>query len=248
MNGWPNDVPSNLKTFWYHRLEFSVIRGCLLRGNQVVVPSSLQQKVLQEIHSGHHGIVRTKSVARSYVWWPGLNGDVEDLVRKCQTCQELRRNPPTAPPLSWPAPSHAWERVHFDYLTISGHVFLIIVDAYSRFPVIKLVPSMSAAILVKVTRGVFADFGCPKCIVSDNGTQLVSAEFRSFLAKNGVKFLNSPPYHPASNGLAERGVRSFKELFVKFTNDDLSARLARVLFTLRATVCTATGKRPADLF
>ena len=68
------------------------------------------------------------------------------------------------------------------------------VDTVSCFPVIKLVSSMSAAVLVKHTRDIFVDFGVPGFIVSDNERQLTSKEFRSFLSKNGVKYLNTPPF------------------------------------------------------
>ena len=65
------------------------MEGCLLRGDQVMVPSSLRQKFLNAIHVSHHGILRTKSAARSYVWWPGLNKDVEKTVQVCSRCKNL---------------------------------------------------------------------------------------------------------------------------------------------------------------
>lgn len=62
-NGWPNDIPSHLKPFWQRSLELSTLQGCLLRGDQVVIPLPLRQKVLDAIHASHHGIVRTKAAA-----------------------------------------------------------------------------------------------------------------------------------------------------------------------------------------
>ena len=107
---------------------------------------------------------------------------------------------------------------------------------------------MSAAVLVEHTRNIFADYGTPGCVVSDNGRQLTSNEFRSFLSKNGVKYLNTPPFHPSSNGLVERAVRSFKQHLKKISEADITARLARVLFAMRTAVCSYTNQSPMNLF
>lgn len=104
----------------------------------------------------------------------------------------------------------------------------------------RKIESMSAATLIRHTRSIFSDFGVPSCIVSDNGTQ--------FLSQNGVKFLNSPPFHPSSNGIAERPVQSFKDKMKKTTQGDWETGLARVLFAMRNSVCTATNRTPAEIF
>ena len=55
------------------------------------------EKVLQELHQSHIGIVRMKATARSYLWWPGLDQEIEELVKGCTQCQ-LVRNPPVVVP------------------------------------------------------------------------------------------------------------------------------------------------------
>ena len=71
--------------------------------------------------------------------------------------------------------------------------------------------STAAADTIAVLRCVFASFGLPEQIVSDNGLQFVAHEFAEFLRVNGVKHIRVAPYHPSSNGALERLVQSFKQ-------------------------------------
>ena len=103
------------------------------------------------------------------------------------------------------------ERVHIDFAEKDGQNFLIVVDAHSKWPEVFPMTSTTSTKLCDKLRMWFAAYGLPKCIVSDNGPQLVSAEFENFLRNNGVKHVTSPPYHPASNGAAERMVQSVKK-------------------------------------
>ena len=93
----------------------------------------------------------------------------------------------------------------------------------------------------------FAKFSLPEMIVTDNGTGFVSEEFESFLRSNGIKHTTSAPYHPASNGLAERAVQIVKRGLKKVTLGSMNTRLAKVLFLYRITPQGTTGVSPAEL-
>ena len=67
------------KTIWS---ELSVEQGCILRGSRVVIPAALRQRILEEIHADHQGIVRSKAIARSYIWWPSVDKAIESYVKK----------------------------------------------------------------------------------------------------------------------------------------------------------------------
>ena len=96
-------------------------------------------------------------------------------------------------------------------------------------------------------RSIFATHGLPEVFVTDNGSQFTSAEFRTFMVNNGIRHLHSAPYHPATNGLAERAVQSFKRIMGKSTEDSIATRVSRFLFTQRHTPHSTTGVPPAEL-
>jgi hypothetical protein len=95
---------------------------------------------------------------------------------------------------------------------------------------------------------VFATHGLPETVVSDNGTAFTSAEFRTFLKRNGIKQITSAPYHPATNGLAERAVQTLKNALRKANSKDVTATLARFLFHYRTTPHSTTGITPTEMF
>ena len=182
-------------------------QGCILWGIRVIIPPSLQPQVLEELHHTHAGIVRLKAIARSYVWWPHLDQDLEKLAKSCTQCQSYRNMPAAAPLHPWLWPSKPWQRIHIDYAgPIDGKMMLVVVDANSKWPEVTPMSSSTTQATIEGLRRLFAAYGLPQQLVSDNGPQFTSAEFAVFLRKNGVKHIYSSPYHPSTNGLAERFV------------------------------------------
>ena len=94
---------------------------------------------------------------------------------------------------------------------------------------------------IEQLRVTFAQFGIPETIVSDNGSCFISEEFKAFLKDNGIVHICSVPYHPATNGLAERAVQMFKQGMKRMTSGSIQDRLARFLFSYRITPQSTTG-------
>ena len=84
--------------------------GCLFYGARLVIPTSLQHQVLHILHQGHFGMKRMKQLARTAVYWPGI-----DLCRTCPTCEEHQGNPPKAPVHPWMLPEKPRSRVNIDH-------------------------------------------------------------------------------------------------------------------------------------
>ena len=102
MHGWPSHCDSELDPFTSKRLELSFYDGCILWGTRVVIPRHGRDAVLQELlHEGHPGMSKMKALARMYVWWPGINSDIEKSVHICTKCQEVQSSPPIAPLNPW---------------------------------------------------------------------------------------------------------------------------------------------------
>jgi len=230
--------------------ELSVEQDCILRGSRVVVPKQLRNKVLAELHADHQGIVRVKAVARSYVWWPGMDKDIEMYIKQCTSCTIHQNDPKPARFHPWEYPHYAWQRLHIDYAgPFLGYSYLIVVDAHSKWPEIIPLQSTTSTSTIRALMQIFSVHGLPERIVSDNGPQFCSQEFKDFLTVNGIQHIQSAPYHPATNGEAERFVQTFKQ-HMKCKNADstnIHSNISKFLLTYRTTPHATTGVAPSIL-
>lgn len=249
LQGWPSWVKDPaLQPFYRRKHELSVEGGCVLWGTRVIIPPQGRRRMMKELHEAHPGASRMKALARSFVWWPGMDADLEEAVRKCHTCQVNQATPAAAPLHPWEWPSQPWMRVHIDFCgPVMGKMFLIAIDAHSKWIEAHSMTSITSTATIEKLRSIFAEHGIPAVLVSDNGPSLVSTEFKQFLTKNGIKHVTSAPYHPASNGLAERAVRVFKEGVKKMGEGSVETKVSRFLLKYRTTPQTTTGETPAEL-
>lgn len=251
---WPDVVQEDLKPFYRRKEELSVEKGVLMWGYRLIIPNKLKKGLLEELHFTHFGISKIKTLARSYVWWPGMDNDIEHFVKGCHICSTARPDPPIAKIIKWPNSSKPMERIHLDFLgPLKGKHFLIITDAYSRWVEVFEMGKMDSFNTIEKLRETFARFGIPELIVTDNGSQFTSSEFQEFCVKNGIKHTTSPPYHPATNGSAENAVKSFKANVYKALKDTKSSNASlntivnRYLFSYRNTPHWVTGETPSKL-
>ncbi len=249
--GWPSELQQQhkvLQPFFIRRQELSIIQGVIMWGIRVVVPSSLQQKIVQQLHECHFGIVKMKSLARQHVYWPNIDQHIEEIARSCLSCQHQAPNSPSSPLHPWQFPEKVWQRLHIDLAgPFLNRNWLIIMDAHTKWPevICMYTNTTSSAIITKLTE-LFSRFGLPEQIVSDNGRQFISNEFESFLKANHVCHVLSSVYHPRSNGEAERFVRTFKDA-MKSSDAPVDLRLQRFLVAYRNTPHSTTGSSPAEL-
>ena len=167
--------------------------------------------MIEELHETTPGVVKIKSLAHSYVRWSNMNADLEAKVRSCEQCQSSHTPPAVAPLHPWEWPMRPWSRLHLNYaLPFHGKMFLVLVDAYSKWIEVFPVQSATSILTIEKLRIAFATHGLPEKIVTDNGSVFTNAEFTEFTEKNGIRHIHTSPYHPASNGLAERAVQTFK--------------------------------------
>ena len=246
--GWRYNSDEKLRPFNRRQEELSVQGGCILWGSRVVIPQAGRALVMEELHQGHPGVARMKSLARSVVWWPGIDADLEGMVKGCHKCQANRKSPAVAPLHPWEWPTRPWARIHIDFAgPFLGKQFLVVVDAHSKWLEVVPVQNITSQTTISALRAIFATHGLPELLVSDNGASFTSTEFQEFMKRNGIRHVTSAPYHPASNGLAERSVQTFKDGLKKTTVGDLSTRLHRFLFQYRITPHSTTGISPAEL-
>ena len=246
--GWTSVSTPELSPYYGRRNELSVMKGCVLWGTRIVVPPQGRDLMTSMLHDSHPGIVKMKSLARGYMWWPNMDIDLERCVSKCRECQSVRNLPLNNQPLHpWEFPSKPWERVHIDYAgPTDGRMFLVLVDAYSKW--LEVIPTTGCTAKITITqlRRIFSTHGIPDIIVSDNATAFMGSEFQEFVMRNGIRHITGAPYHAATNGLAENAVKTFKSAMKKSTGD-MEDRLFRFLFDYRITPHVTTGVPPCEL-
>ncbi|XP_011858315.1 PREDICTED: uncharacterized protein K02A2.6-like [Vollenhovia emeryi] len=257
--GWPKEITDqNLKAYYQKRHELSVEGNCLLVGTKVVIPIALRSKVLNLFHEQHGGIVRTKMLMRAYCWWPGIDDAIEKFISACEVCQRRRNFSNTSALVSWPTATTNFHRVHIDFFHKYGYTFLILVDSRSKWLEVKIMTERTNATeTILKLKEIFSVFGLPLELVSDNGPPFNSIEFISFCQANGITPIKSPPYHPQSNGMVERGVQTVKKGLDKILSSERGKMLSKEvilsslfswLFTYRVTPSSTTGISPAQGF
>ena len=250
MNGWPGQVEDEYLPYHQRRNEISVDQGVLLWGMRVIVPTKLQERMLDELHIEHQGIVRMKALSQSYFWFPGIDVRLEALCKSCNVCLSLKKDPPPSPLYPWKYPERPWDRIHIDYAEFKGKMYFVCSDAHSKWLEVVHMKTTTSTKTIETMQEIFGRNGLPREVVSDNGPQFTSEEFKKFLQSNGVKQTLTAPYHPASNGLAERAVQTLKYALKKqhIEEDLCHRRLQSFLLTYRTTPHATTGVSPAELF
>ncbi|CAH8535475.1 unnamed protein product [Dicrocoelium dendriticum] len=218
---WPSDTLSGeLQILSRRKDELSIVNGCLLLAERIIIPKELRQRVLQQFHRAHPGINRMKSIARSFVYWPNIDSELEQLVKSCPRCALASKAPRKADLASWPLATKPWERVHADFFgPLNGQQYLIVVDSYSKWPEVFCMERATSGATINILRRLFSQHGIPETLVTDNGSQFTSSQFAEYCAQHGITHLRSPPFHPQSNGQAERFVDTFKRSLLKMRGE-----------------------------
>ena len=188
LRGWPEDEKDpSLAPYKVRKDELSVQDGVLLWGARVVIPPQGRPQVVKELHIAHPGLNRMKALARSYVWWPKMEFDMEQVVKICETCQLSRKAPPAAPLHPWEWPERPWSRIHIDFAgPFMGSMILIQVCATTKWIEARAMRGTTSLEVVEQLRETFAQHGIPEVVVSDNASNFTSEEFEDFMRRNGL--------------------------------------------------------------
>ncbi|MEL7079736.1 MAG: integrase, partial [Cyanobacteria bacterium J06582_2] len=186
-------------------------------GNRICIPPVYHERLLTELHATHIGAISMKKAIRDLFWWPNINKSIETIAANCPGCKKYKKKPSKNTLSVWPFARRPLERVHIDFFEYKNKHVLIMVDAFSK----KIwCHYMGTDTTAKTTVAVlFAWFcsesGSPTTLVSDNGPQFTSNLFADKMKLWNIKHVFSPPYHPCSNGAAERGVQLVKDRLKK---------------------------------
>ena len=237
----------------YHLLfpELSIVNDVIIRGNQIVIPAKLQQRVISLCHEGHQGIVKTKSLLRSKVWFPGIDRMVEQTVQGCIPCQAATQTHTRDPLQMSTLPRGPWVQVSVDFCGPfpSGEMALVVIDEYSRFPELEFCTSTSAAAVIPKLNKIFATHGIPEILKSDNGPPFNGKQFSDYAEMKGFVHRKITPLWPEANAQAENFMKTLQKAArtAHVSNQNWKSEVYNFLLNYRATPHTTTKVSPFEL-
>uniref|UniRef100_A0A0N5BN48 RNA-directed DNA polymerase n=1 Tax=Strongyloides papillosus TaxID=174720 RepID=A0A0N5BN48_STREA len=248
-NGWPKNLSKKLKEYGKIKFNLAENDGIIMKNEQIIIPLSLQSEVLRMLHSGHVGIVRMKMLARSNVFWMGMNKQIENVTKKCETCMKIGIPESNVNLHPWEPAKEIFEKLHIDMCGPLDNVrYLVIYDMFTGYPFVERLRNGDSQEIIDILDRIFIDFMYPSLNVSDNGTNFVSEKIRRYYDEHGIRYLTSAPYHPQSNGAAENLVKKFKTVYFKLLKDGHSPKNAVKIFlkTNRNVANTRTHESPYE--
>lgn len=246
-NDWTNKLTEPFK---HVRNELTTKRGVVIRGARIIIPQNLQKQILKLAHETHMGIMKTKALLRTKVWWPKIDKDIEAVISRCIPCTALdpKKN---HRPVHMAEMKGPWEILHVDICGPfpCGDYVIGIIDAGSRWPEAFVTKSTRVDIIISTIQNCFYTHGIPVIIVSDNGPQFRSSEFNHFCKDWGIKHRRVTPYHPQANGEIERFFSTMLKAIRAMNTEgkDWRKHLGKFLMYYRNSPHAMTGETPAKL-
>ncbi|XP_045167174.2 uncharacterized protein K02A2.6-like [Mercenaria mercenaria] len=247
VEGWPAErslCKAEILDFWNHRDEMSVEDSLIFRGQKLVIPSELRSDMLSQVYTGHMGVTKTTERAKDNMFWPGMTKQISEYVLQCEICLKHRDSNPKEPLMPHEVPSRPFQKIGTDIFQFDGKSYLVTADYYSRFLEIDWLRDMRAATVITKLKVQMSRYGICDVCISDNGPQFASQEFAEFSRKWNFEHRTSSPYHPRSNGLAEKGVSIAKKLLLKAKESNQDPYISLMEYRNTPLEC---GYTPAQL-
>ena len=242
-NSW-HDLSSCEQQYYLIRDQLTVVNGILMMGGRFVIPEGVRSAIMTLAHEGHPRQEAFLDTLRQRVWWPGMTGDAGIFVERCSECWRRRANSPQEI-----LPTEivgVWNKLAIDIVTIDGYSILSVIDYGSRYPLLKILRSTTSAAVIEELEDIFATFGIPDTLVSDNGPQFVSGEMETFLSRLCISHVRSSPWYARSNGMVERLHRVVRERLAALkAHLPFRRRLNQVLFDIRSSRDRMLGTSPS---
>ena len=250
-SGWPkkfSEVDAKLKCYWSFREDIMIADDILVKGHRIIVPSSMREYMLEQVHEGHFGMDKCKMRMSNCCYWPSVNKDIERMIRNCPTCLEFAPAKPRIKKkdmLHHEIPHTPWTKLATDIFYFQGTNYLVLVDYTSKFPVVKQLRRIDQRAVITAFEEIFAERGYPDELVSDNGPCYRGEQFREFLKTKGIKHTTSSPYYPQSNGLAEAYVKVVKNMMKKAQK--CKVRFNDMMYQYRTSPVAGKKESPIEL-
>ena len=237
--------------------EVGDVRTC----DQLALPGKCRPIVMMLAHdtplAGHLGVTKTKYRILQRYYWPGIFGDIAKYCRSCEVCQKnAARHPPKAQLVPIPIIEKPFQRIAMDIVgplpkSSQGNRFILVICDYAtRYLKAVAMPSVEATRVAPELIKLFAQVGIPEEILTDQGTNFMSALLQDLYSALQIKRLRSSPYYPQTDGLVEWFNSTLKGMLRKFVSSnqkDWDMYLPYVLFAYWEAPQESTGFSPFEL-
>ena len=185
------ELPPGLTPYWTYRDELSSMNGIVYRGMQAIVPESLRKKMLAKVHFSHLGAQSNIRMCKDIIFWTDMQAVIKDVCDSCGQCAQFAASRPKEPMKSHPIPDYPWQLVSQDLFYFEGSDYLITVDHFSDFIEVNKLDDILSATVVEKSKAHFARHGIPEVLLSDNGPQYTSVDFKSFCKLHDITHVTS---------------------------------------------------------
>ena len=192
-----NDVDDQIQCYWRFWKDITITD---VKGHRFIVPESMQEYMLSQVHEGHFGMDKCKIRMSNCCYWPGVNRQIEEMIRNCPTCLQFAPAKPKIKKkdmLHHEIPDTPWCKLATDIFHFQGANYLIIVDYTSKFLIVKQLKGMDQRVITIAFEEVFTKHGYPDKLVSDNGPCYRGEQFAKFLKRKGIKHVAKQPVSPS---------------------------------------------------
>ena len=248
LNGWPRiqrHVPRIACNYLDFRDKHSIEGDLLMKGERIIIPTMCRDSILADLHKSHEGANRSLPLARTCVYWPGMEADIMDYIKWCVTCIDNAKMPVE---MLHPhkVPIRPWVKLGMDFFQDdSGNKFLIVADYFSKFPFIFPFALTHHHKRPRYLRDLFSTEGIPAVVMTNNGPPFNGEEFMHFTREFDFKHQTSSPHFHQSNGFIEAMVKKVKTAYKK-TDGSPNAQ-ARALLQLCDTPLAKDLPSPAEI-
>ena len=187
----------------------AVIDGVTIKDQHIVMPETLQQQALKQLHINHMGTEKNKLLACESVYWVGIYADIENHIKMFYK-PSFQQTQPREKIIHHNIPAKSWEVVGADTFTLNNKYYLFIVDYHSKFPNVKRAEDMSVESLILACKVIFSKYGLTKRIMSDAGGNFISDKFRQFCKCMNIEQVTSSSYHHQINSQVEVCIKLMK--------------------------------------
>ncbi|XP_047990171.1 uncharacterized protein K02A2.6-like [Leguminivora glycinivorella] len=246
--GWPEckqDVDDQVKPYWGYRDELTVAHGMAWKGDRIIIPASMRKEMLRRVHIGHLGLEKCKLKVRESVFWPNINSQLEDLIKNCQACLTFKNQNGKESLIPHEIPDRAWSKIGVDVFHYKEKKYLLVVDYFSKFLEVIELNCLLSSHIIEQLKIVFSHQGIPNIVISDNGPEFSSSQFKQFSQQWCFEHITSSPCYSQSNGQVERNVQTVKNILKKTSVEKTDFRQA--LLEYLTTPITNQLASPSEL-